>query len=247
MFKVTYCVQSTLKVIRRKYILEIFTPEFFSALMSIILINLVLAGDNALLIGLAAKNLPKKQQKQAIFLGTIGAIVVRLILTIIAVKLLEIDGLLLIGGLLLVYISFKLLTSNTEPEIHSKKNTLFSALSTIIIADVLMGVDNVIAVAGAANGDILLITLGLIISIPIVVWGSTLVIKLIEKFPIIILIGSGVLTLTAAEMIAKDAYVKPFFDNPSEALRFEIILVIVVTYIGLMVRILRGNESKEAY
>ncbi|RKJ31847.1 TerC family protein, partial [Butyricicoccus sp. 1XD8-22] len=89
----------------------------FSALMSIILINLVLAGDNALLIGLAAKNLPKKQQKQAIFLGTIGAIVVRLILTIVAVKLLEIDGLLLIGGLLLVYISFKLLTSNTEPEI----------------------------------------------------------------------------------------------------------------------------------
>lgn len=222
--------------------------EFLSALMSIILINLILAGDNALLIGLAAKNLPKKQQKKAVFLGTIGAIAVRLVLTIVAVRLLEIDGLLLIGGVLLVFIAFKLLISDAEPEIHSQKYTLLGAMSTIIVADVLMGVDNVIAVAGAADGNILLIIIGLIISIPIVVWGSTLVIKLIEKFPFIITIGSGILILTAADMIVKDVYVKAFFDNPVTIFRFEAILVIATIYLGLVVRILKGNkESKEAF
>nr|WP_106782636.1 YjbE family putative metal transport protein [Lysinibacillus timonensis] len=225
--------------------MEILSAEFLSSLMSIILINLILAGDNALLIGLAAKNLPKQQQKQAVFLGTIGAIVVRLVLTIVAVKLLEIDGLLLIGGVLLVFIAFKLLISDAEPEIHSKKHTLLGALSTIIVADVLMGVDNVIAVAGAAKGDILLITIGLIISIPIVVWGSTLVIKLIEKFPIIIMIGSGVLTLTAADMIVKDTYVKALFHDPANSMRFELIMVIVVLYFGLLVRIIKGKKGNK--
>lgn len=224
--------------------MDIFSMEFLSGLMSIILINLVLAGDNALLIGLAAKNLPKKQQKQAIFWGTIGAIIIRLVLTIVAVQLLEIDGLLLISGILLVFIAFKLLISDSSPEIHSNKNTLLGAMSTIIIADILMGVDNVIAVAGAADGDILLITLGLIISIPIVVWGSTLVIKLIEKFPIIIMMGSGILVLTAADMIVKDRYAQVFFDNPANSARFEWILVIVVLYLGLLWRILKGDKKE---
>jgi len=228
--------------------LDLFSAEFFSGLMSIILINLVLAGDNALLIGLAAKNLPKKQQKQAIFWGTIGAIIVRIVLTIVAVKLLEVDGLLLISGILLVFISFKLLISDSKPEVHSKTTTtLLGAMSTIIIADLLMGVDNVIAVAGAAEGNILLIIFGLVLSIPIVVWGSTLVIMLIEKFPIIIVIGSGVLTLTAAEMIMKDTYTKAFFADPATSGRFEWILVIVVTYLGLMWKILNsGKKDKNA-
>lgn len=223
--------------------MELFTAEFLSGLMSIILINLVLAGDNALLIGLAAKNLPKKQQKQAIFFGTIGAIVIRLVLTIVAVQLLEIKGLLLISGILLIFIAFKLLVSDSKPEVHASKDTLLGAMSTIIVADILMGVDNVIAVAGAADGDILLIVLGLVISIPIVVWGSTLVIKLIEKFPLIIIIGSGVLALTAADMIVKDHYVKVLFDQPAHSTRFEYILVIVIMYLGLMWKILKGDKK----
>jgi len=227
--------------------LDVFSMEFFSGLMSIIMINLVLAGDNALLIGMAAKNLPKQQQKQAIFWGTIGAIIVRLILTIVAVRLLKIDGLLLVGGVLLVLIAFKLLISDSKPEVHTKSNTLLAAMWTIILADVLMGVDNVIAVAGAAKGNILLIVIGLVVSIPIVVWGSTLVIKLIEKFPIIIVIGSGVLALTAADMIVKDTYVKGFFDDPAYSHRFEGILVIVVIYIGLMVKIFRSGKKENGY
>lgn len=216
-------------------ILDILSVEFLSGLVSIIIIDLILAGDNALLIGLATKNLPGKQQKKAIIWGTFGAIFIRIVLTLFAVKLLQIDGLLLIGGIVLVYISYKLLLSDNELEMNSPKKNFWGAVWTILVADLLMGVDNVIAVAGAAHGSYLLVVIGLLISIPIVVWGSTLVIKIIEKFPFIIGIGAGVLAWTASKMIVKDAYMIMIFHNKETVYIFEILVVLAVISLGSLV------------
>lgn len=215
--------------------MDILSVEFLSGLLSIIIIDLILAGDNALLIGLATKNLPKNQQKKAIIWGTFGAIFIRIVLTLFAVKLLQIDGLLLVGGVLLVYISYKLLLSDNELEVKSPKKSFLGAIWTILVADLLMGVDNVIAVAGAAHGSYLLVVIGLLISIPIVVWGSTLVIKIIEKFPFIIMIGAGVLAWTASKMIVKDTYMSLIFHNQETVYIFEILVVVVVISLGSLV------------
>ena len=221
--------------------MDILSVEFLSGLLSIIIIDLILAGDNALLIGLATKNLPKNQQKKAIIWGTFGAIFIRTVLTLFAVKLLQIDGLLLVGGVLLVYISYKLLLSENELEVKSPQKSFLGAIWTILVADLLMGIDNVIAVAGAAHGSYLLVVIGLLISIPIVVWGSTLVIKIIEKFPFIIMIGAGVLAWTASKMIVKDTYMALIFHNQETVYIFEILVVLVVISLGLLV-----NRRKRA-
>lgn len=190
--------------------MEFMTSEFWSALLAIVVIDLVLAGDNAIVIGLSARNLPKEQQKKVILWGTVGAIAIRSLLTLAVVWLLKIPGLLLVGGLLLVWIAYKLLVEEKKHDVQSAAN-LWSAVKTIIIADTVMGLDNVLAVAGAAHGDFLLVVLGLLISVPIVVWGSTLILKWVERFPIIIYIGSGVLAWTAAKMIAEEPFLKDFF------------------------------------
>ncbi len=223
--------------------MELLSGEFLTALVTIILIDLVLAGDNALLIGLVAKNLPKSQQKQVIFWGTFCAIFVRIVLTLIAVKLLQFDGLLLVGGILLLYISYKLLLTEEDLHVKPSKRNFWGAIGTILLADVLMGVDNIIAVAGAAHGSILLVVIGLIVSIPIVVWGSAFVTKLMEKFPIIIVLGSALLTWTASKMIVQDRYVAHFFGTQEAIYTFEAIVVAVVMTIGLSVKfILRRKE-----
>ncbi len=216
--------------------MDMFSIEFFTALLSIIFIDLVLAGDNALLIGLVAKNLPKNQQKKVIFWGTFGAIFIRIVLTLIAVKLLEFDGLLLIGGVLLLYISYKLLLTEEDINVKPSKKNFWGAIGTILLADLLMGIDNIIAVAGAAHGNFILVAIGLLISIPIVVWGSTLVTKLMENFPFIIVLGAAVLAWTSAKMIVHDAYVAPFFQTQDAIYKFEAILVLAVITIGLIVK-----------
>ncbi|MCM3388026.1 TerC family protein [Ureibacillus chungkukjangi] len=218
--------------------MEILSGEFLTALVTIIMIDLVLAGDNALLIGLVAKNLPKNQQKRVIFWGTFCAIFVRILLTLVAVKLLQFDGLLLVGGVLLLYISYKLLLTEEDMHVKPSKKNFWGAIGTILLADVLMGVDNIIAVAGAAHGSTLLVIIGLIVSIPIVVWGSAFVTKLMEKFPLIIVLGSALLTWTAAKMIVKDSYISPFFTTQKDIYTFEIIVVGVVLIIGLSVKYL---------
>ena len=218
------------------------TAEFLTGLLSIIVIDLVLAGDNALLIGLIAKSLPKKQQKKVIIIGTFGAIIVRILLTIVAVRLLEIDGLLLIGGVVLIYIAYKIILSNDEMNIKSSQKGVWGAIGTIMLADVLMGVDNVIGVAGAAHGNFLLVIIGLFISIPIVVWGSSLVIKLINRFPIIIYMGAGVLGWTASKMIMKDGYVAPFFQSHTSMFSFEILIVLAVISMGFITKQLAKNR-----
>ncbi|MEQ7050628.1 TerC family protein [Paenibacillaceae sp. P-4] len=205
--------------------MDFFTPEFWSALMAIVVIDLVLAGDNAIVIGLTARNLPKEQQKKVIFWGTFGAIALRSLLTLAVVWLLKIPGLLLAGGVLLVWIAYKLLVEEKSHDVGSA-GSLWAAIKTIIIADTVMGLDNVLAVAGAAHGDFILVVLGLLISVPIVVWGSTLIIKWVERFPIIIYIGAGVLAWTAAKMIVDEPMVKGFFTaNP--VLKWGLIVVII--------------------
>jgi YjbE family integral membrane protein len=164
---------------------------------------------------MAARNLKKETQKQVILWGTVGAIVIRAFATVIVVSLLKIPGLLLAGGLLLLWISYKLLTEKKNHEQVQAKDSMWAAVRTIIIADAVMGLDNVIAVAGAAHGEFLLVIVGLLVSVPIVVWGSTLFIKWIETYPWIIYIGSGVLVLTAGKMITGEKFIAPYFEtNP---------------------------------
>jgi YjbE family integral membrane protein len=191
---------------------EIFSTAFLSALLTIIVIDLVLAGDNALVIGLAARNVPKHLQKRVIFWGTGGAIAIRIVFTLGIVWLLKIPGLMLIGGLLLLPVAYKLMFPS-ENESHGESATnagFWTAMKTIIVADALMGVDNVLGVAGAAQGSFLLVVLGLIISIPIMVWGSTLVLKVVDRHPWIITVGAGVLVWTATQMILDEKLLAPY-------------------------------------
>lgn len=215
--------------------LEFLSPDFLTALLSIIVIDLVLAGDNAIVIGLAAKNLPKPQQKSVIIWGTAGAILIRILLTLIVAWLLDIPGLRLIGGLLLVWIAFKLLVEEKEHDVEGK-SSFWAALSTIVIADTVMSLDNVLAIASAAetasHSNTLLVILGLIISVPIIVWGSTIFIKLIHRFPIILYIGSAVLAYTAAIMITEENLFESFFQT-NVLIKYIWVLFVITGVIGM--------------
>lgn len=202
------------------------TPEFWSGLLAIIMIDLVLAGDNAIVIGLAARNLPKEQQKKAIIWGTVGAIVIRALATLAVVWLLQIPGLLVVGGVMLIWIAYKLLAENKGHESIKAGSSLLAAIRTIIIADAVMGLDNVIAVAGAAHGSFLLVIIGLLVSVPIMVWGSTLILKAIERFPAIIYLGAAILAYTAGSMITSEKLISDFFvANP--VLKWVLIVAVV--------------------
>ena len=205
--------------------------EFWTALLAIILIDLVLAGDNAILIGLAARKLPKEQQKKVILWGAIGAIVIRVIATLLVVYLLKIPGLHLIGGILLIWIAYKLLVEEEEHEVTAA-DSLWGAVKTIIIADALMGLDNVLAVAGASHGNMWLVTIGLLVSIPVVMWGSTLILKMIERYPVIVMIGAGILAWTASKMVVGEPFMSAYFANPFVKYGFEIVVVAAVLLAG---------------
>ncbi|UQZ82845.1 Integral membrane protein TerC family protein [Paenibacillus konkukensis] len=206
--------------------MEWLDPTFFTALLSIILIDLVLAGDNAIVIGLAARNLPKENQKKAIVWGTVGAIAIRASATLVVVWLLKLPALLLIGGLILIWIAYKLLVDKKDHDNIQAKNRLWPAIQTIIVADAVMGFDNVVAVAGASHGSFLLVIVGLLISVPIMVWGSTLFIRWMEKFPWIMYIGAGVLALTAGKMLTEDPLVHGWFAaNP--VVKWILVLLVV--------------------
>jgi YjbE family integral membrane protein len=213
--------------------MEILSSAWLSALLTIVLIDLVLAGDNAIVIALAARSLPSHLQKRAILWGTVGAITMRTAMTVGVVWLLQIPGLMLIGGLGLVWIAYKLLTphSSDNAEHQSQATTFWSAMRTIVIADALMGVDNVLGVAGAAHGDFTLVVIGLLISVPIVVWGSTMVLKLVERFPAIIYVGAGVLAYTAAHMIISEPLLDSVFD-PSAINRIATYGVLIAGVLG---------------
>ena len=218
--------------------MELFTPEFFSALMAIIIIDLVLAGDNAIVIAMAARNLPAHLQKKAIVWGAVVAISVRSAMTLIVVYLLQIPGLMLVGGALLIWIAYRLLKpEGGDGDAHGGAATTFwGAMKTIIIADAVMGLDNVLAVAGAAHGSYMLVVLGLLISIPIVIWGSTMILKVVERYPAVIYLGAGVLAWTAAKMIANEPFIKEseFALNPMINYAFQIIVIAGVLISGYM-------------
>ena len=203
--------------------MEFLSAPWWSALLAIILIDLVLAGDNAIVIALAARSLPKHLQKKAVVWGTVGAIVVRSVMTVGVVWLLKIPGLLLVGGLGLLWIAYKLVADQGGGDKHGPVATTFwGAMKTIIVADALMGIDNVLGVAGAAHGSFDLVVIGLLVSIPIVVFGSTMVLKLVDRFPAIMYIGSAVLAFTAARMIVTEPLLDDIYgtkDDPATALR----------------------------
>lgn len=185
--------------------MEFGSPEFWAGLMKIIGINIVLSGDNAVVIALAVRSLPPHQQKIAVWGGAGAAIVMRIILTFFAVALLELPYLKLAGAALLLWIGVKLLLpEESEEGGEEAASSLWAAVRTILIADLVMSLDNVIAVAAAAKGSFLLLVIGLAISIPLVVFGSTLLLKVMERFPIIITIGGGLLGFVAGEMAVTD-------------------------------------------
>lgn len=207
--------------------MPLFSPDWFAALAAIVLIDLVLAGDNAIVIALAARNLPDHLRKRAVLWGTLGAIIVRSGMTLVTLWLLKIPGLMLVGGLGLVWIAYQLLAPSSGDDSHGTPAANFwGAMKTIVIADALMGIDNVLGVAGAAHGDFTLVILGLLISVPIVVWGSSLVLKLIDRFPVIVQIGAAVLAFTAAKMIVAEPLLDAVFD-PHAAARWALYAVLI--------------------
>ena len=197
---------------------ELYTQAFWVGLMKIIGVNIVLSGDNAVVIALAARSLPPKQQKAAVLWGSGAAVVMRIILTIFAVALLSLPWLKIIGSVLLFWIGIKLLVPEEDNENVDASDNLIAAIKTILIADLVMSIDNVIAVAAAAGGSLTLLILGLAISIPLVIFGSTLLLHLMERWPIIITIGAALLGFVAGEMAATD----PALDGWLRA-RFEFV------------------------
>jgi YjbE family integral membrane protein len=186
--------------------MEIASAAFWAALGSIIWVNIILSGDNAVVIALAARSLPPKQQNMAIFWGSAAAIVMRVVLTIIAVEMLKWPWLKIIGAILLVYIGVTLMLDDGEGEGHvgEEKGSLWTAVRTILIADLVMSLDNVLAVAAAAKGNVLLLVIGLGLSIPLIIFGSQLLLKVMERFPIIITAGAALLGFLAGEMLLTD-------------------------------------------
>lgn len=217
--------------------------DFLAALASIVVIDLVLAGDNAIVIALAARNVPRHLQRRAMVWGAGGAVVVRSLLTLVVVWLLQFPYLLFIGGAMLVWIAYKLLLPEQEEgeSSHIKPaNTFWGAIRTIVVADLVMGVDNVLGVAGAAHGNFTLVVLGLLISIPVLVWGSSILLHYVERFPALVYLGAGVLAFTAAKMMTSEPMVRQFLE-PHAAL---VPLVYAVTVIGTLWAGLAENHRR---
>ena len=185
--------------------MDLTNAAFWAALSSIILANIVLSGDNAVVIAMAARALPPNQQKKAIFWGSAAAIVMRIALTLVAVEMLKWPYLKIVGALLLVYIGITLLADNGDDDgEHHHTGGMLAAIRTILVADLVMSLDNVLAVAAAAKGNTLLLIIGLAVSIPLIIFGSTLLIKVMDRFPAIIMLGAGLLGFLAGEMLLTD-------------------------------------------
>ena len=191
---------------------ELLTSQFWLGLGAIIWVNIILSGDNAVVIALAARSLPSHQQTKAVIWGAGAAVVLRIVLTIVAVELLKLSYLKLLGGVLLLWIAVKLLVPEDDggDGIKSSSN-LLAAIKTILIADLVMSLDNVIAVAAVAKGSIVLLVLGLLISIPLVVFGATMLMKLMETYPVIITVGAALIGYVSGEMLVTDPVVLEWF------------------------------------
>ncbi|GIP25148.1 putative membrane protein YjbE [Paenibacillus sp. J23TS9] len=203
-------------------------------LVQILMINLVLSGDNAVVIALASKNLPPKQRKQAVWWGALGAVVLRCILTFAAVILLKIPFVQAAGGFLLFWIAFRLLADDKDDVRMGESASIWKAVRSILAADFIMSLDNVLALAGVANGDLALIVIGIAISIPIVVFGSNLIVGLLHRYPVLVYLGAGILGYTAGEMLLQDSRMGIMLSSvmPSLHKLLPILLTILVMAAG---------------
>lgn len=212
---------------------EFLTPAFLTGFFTIIGIDIILSGDNAVVIALAARSLPVHQQKRAVFWGAGVAVALRVMLAAVALQLLRLPYLKLAGGAMLLWIAVKLLVPQSDEADVEPADHMWAAIKTIVVADFVMSLDNVVAVAAAAKGSVLLLALGLIISIPLVVFGASMLMKLMERWPVIIMFGAGILGWTALDMAITDAVVAPLIHDGPQLLHYAIpalgaIFVIVV-------------------
>jgi YjbE family integral membrane protein len=225
---------------------------FWAALLSIIVANILLSGDNAVVIALASRNLPPAQQKKAIFWGSAAAIILRVVLTITAVALLTLPYLKIIGGILLLYIGVQLLADSDGEEDMKAGSSIWAAIRTILIADLVMSLDNVLAVAAAAQKGpeetrLLLLILGLAMSIPLIIFGSAMLLKIMERFPIIITFGAGLLGFLAGGMLVDDPAIRDSIQNTlgDVKLAFEVVGVVLVILVGSFMK--KRNAGKHSH
>jgi len=222
-----------------------FTPAFYSGVLSIIFINIILSGDNAVIIAMAVNKLEKKQRMWGIILGSGLAVVLRIILTLFAVKLLAIPFLKVVGGVLILWIAVKLFTEGHEEEVQAG-GSIAEAIKTILVADLVMSIDNVLAVAGAAKGNNFLVIFGLVTSIPLVIGGSTLLSSLMQKYPIIITLGAMVLGKVGGEMIITDPWVVGKFAPHKYVIwGFEILFAIAVVVVGKYLLKMKSDKKSK--
>ncbi len=207
--------------------MDIISTQGLLAILQIIIIDILLAGDNAIVIGMAAKNLPETLRKRAIFWGTAGAIMLRLVMAILFIEALDnIPALRIVGGIMLLWIGYSLLKDGDNEHNIEAKDNIWGAIATIIIADGVMGIDNVLGVVAAAEGHFGLVVAGMLVTVPIIVWGSTIFVKLIDKFPVILYAGGGILGWVSASMIQHDPMAAPYIEPYS--LIFHIACVVLV-------------------
>ena len=208
--------------------MDILTVQGLLAMLQIIVIDILLAGDNAIVIGMAARNLPAHLQKKAIFWGTAGAIILRLVMAFLFVEALNnIPALRLVGGILLLWIGYKLVVDDDSEHNIEAKDNLRAAIMTIVIADGIMGIDNVIGVVGAASGNMTLVAVGMLITVPIIIYGSTLFVKVIERFPIILYVGGGILAWVGAAMSVEDKLISHTVEPYTLLIKIGAVILVV--------------------
>ena len=231
--------------------MDLLSAAFFIALLKIIWVNILLSGDNAVVIALAARNLAADQQKKAIVFGSGAAIVLRVVLTLFAVQLLQLPWLKLVGALLLLWIGIQLLADNDDgADVHAS-SSVWVAIRTILIADLVMSLDNVIAVAAAANSApegarLMLLVIGLGLSIPLIIFGSTLLLKLMERFPVIITLGAALLGFVAGEMATTDAAVHDWFEAHMHGLDYAVSISCAVFVVAVGMALARRGKGQDA-
>jgi YjbE family integral membrane protein len=223
--------------------MELWTPQFWVAAIEIIVVNILLSGDNAVVIALACRNLPLKQRRWGIFWGAVGAIVLRIILTVFALKLLNLPFLKIVGGLALLWIGIKLIAEDEgDGDEVAPADQLLAAIKTVIIADLVMSLDNVLGVAAAAKGSVVLLVFGLVVSIPLVIVGSQVILKLIERWPVLVIAGGGLLGFIAGEMIVGDTAIVEWVTANAHWLEWAAPVAGIVLVVGVA-KWLQGRQA----
>lgn len=234
---------------RKEFYMEFLSDNhFWIGFFNIIILDLILSGDNAVVIGMAARNLPVEQRKKAILIGAGAAVLLRAALTAIATYLLMVPLLMTAGGLLLLWVAVKLLVEQEEESHVTVGTNMRSAIKTIIVADVVMSLDNVLAVAGAAHGNVVLVIFGLALSIPIIMWGSKLIAVILNRLPWLVYIGAAILGFTAGQLIVDDQVIEQTLIKGQETVQigFPIILAIAVLFVGFIWKKKNETNSKTA-